>query len=224
MWRPTDSGPISGRWAWELNYAMEEASHLIVDGKERWAGDQGLGTAFKVCPCRVQLLPTSFLSFIPPALKRASHVESIQPMNLWLTSYNQTTPQSLTIWPRVAIARMVCSEEERWRWTNRKQSRNLGLHREDGAKMESPKTLCVHSVKWAQEYWLYSGRVLLMLSPFVHCLKVGKGWERLAFIECYRYQSLLQAQLKWKLSYFFRTTLRGPTTLLSLDSEARFHR
>lgn len=144
-------------------------------------------------------------------------------MNLWLTSSNQTIPQSLTIWSRTAIARMGCSEEETWRWANRKQSRNLGLHREEGAKMESPQILCVPSVKWAQEYWLYSGRVLLMLSPFVHCLKVGKGWERLAFIECYRYQSLLQVQLKWKLSYFFRTTLRGPTTLLSLDSEARSH-
>lgn len=145
---------------------------LLTLLKERWGGDQGLGTAFKVF--RDQLLPTSFLSFIPPALKTASHLESIQPMNLWLTSHNQTIAQSLTIWSRIAIARMGCSEEERWRWTNRKQSRSLGLHREEGAKIESLKTLCVHSVKWTQEYRLYSGRVLLMLSPFIHCLKVGK--------------------------------------------------
>lgn len=138
MWRLTDSGPIWGRWTWELDCAVEEAPHLVVDGKERWGRDQGLGTAFKVCPCRDQLLPTSFPSFVPPALKRASHLKSIQPMNLWLTSSNQTIPQSLTIWSRIAIARMGCSEEEIWRWANRKQSRNLGLHREEGAKTKSP--------------------------------------------------------------------------------------
>lgn len=144
MWRPTDSGPIWGRWTWELDCAVEEAPHLVVDGKERWGRDQGLGTAFKVCPCRDQLLPTSFPSFVPPALKRASHLKSIQPMNLWLTSSNQTIPQSLTIWSRIAIARMGCSKEEIWRWANRKQSRNLGLHREEGAKTKSPppNTLC----------------------------------------------------------------------------------